>query len=222
MRMLGALHPGAEHYVAKVQALKKAFFFVNLDAVPGDYAEFGVFQGTSFVAALRAHLVTRSATSPERSFWGFDGFEGLHSTSAADRHPSWTEGEFAASYAETRRRVGRAFRTRARWQLVPGLFQDTIALQTAPARGIERIAVVLIDCDLLEPARLALDFVAPALQEGSVLLFDEFLGYRGSPVRGEAGAFDDFCKRHPELSFRPAFEYGLGGRAFLLAARSSA
>ncbi len=220
VRTATAVHPGMEHYWAKIAALKKAFFFVNLDDVPGDYVEFGVFQGTSFVSALRAHLITRTNAAQARTFWGFDSFQGLRYTSEGDRHPSWTEGEFKADYERTRRRIARRFGSKAAWQLVPGFFEDTIANQTAPHRGIHKAAVVLIDCDLRQPAWIALEFVEPALQEGSIVLFDEFLGYGGSREKGEAAAFEEFRRNHPNLVFRSAFEYGLGGRGFILASRS--
>lgn len=40
--------------------------------------------------------------------------------------------------------------------------------------GIERARVVHLDCDMLISTKLALDFLSPALQSGTVLLFDDF------------------------------------------------
>ena len=78
------------------------------------------------------------------------------------------------------------------------------------------VAVALIDCDLGTPAELALDFLAPALQPGSVLILDDFFAYRGSRRQGVAGAFERFRARHPDWDFRRLFDYGHGGQGFIL------
>jgi hypothetical protein len=84
--------------------------------------------------------------------------------------------------------------------------------------GIDAIAVALVDCDLGTPARLALDFMRPALQNGSVLILDDYFAYRGSATTGVAGAFADFQAANPTLQFRRLFDYGHGGQGFVLAA----
>ena len=48
------------------------------------------------------------------------------------------------------------------------------------------------------PRRSFLDGIAPILQEGTVLLFDEWFSYKGNPTKGEARAFFEFLEAHPE------------------------
>ena len=74
----------------------------------------------------------------------------------------------------------------------------------------------MIDCDLKESTKLALEFIKPSLQEGTILIFDDFLDYKGSMVKGECGAFEDFKKSYPNFLFRRAFDYGYRGRAFIV------
>ena len=40
------------HNITKIQALKKAFFYCFVEKVDGDYLEFGVFEGASFISAF--------------------------------------------------------------------------------------------------------------------------------------------------------------------------
>jgi hypothetical protein len=216
VRLVALLPPAIEHNLAKTAALKKAFYYAALEALPGDYVEFGVFEGTSFIAAFETDRRLRPAAVPPRAFWGFDSFEGgFKYFDQRDRHPFFREGEFSSSYDLACRRVGGHFRGRARWKLVPGYFEQTLAGTTAPEMGIERVAVALVDCDLGSPARLALDFLRPALQPGSVLILDDFFAYRGAEDAGVAGALAGFQAAHPELRFRRLFDYGHGGQGFV-------
>ena len=219
VRLVSALHPAIEHNVGKTLALKKAFYYAALEALPGDYVEFGVYEGTSFIAAFENDRRLRPRSVPARAFWGFDSFEGgFKYFDERDRHPFFREGEFASSYELVRRRVGRHLGNRAPWKLVAGYFEQSLAGQTAVDMGIPAIAVALVDCDLGTPARLALDFMRPALQNGTVLILDDYFAYRGSTNTGVAGAFADFQAAHPNLVFRRFFDYGHGGQGFILAA----
>ena len=175
IRLVARRHPQVEHSLEKIRGLKKAFHFVNYEGVPGDYVEFGMFEGASFIAALEAHLATRAVSDIERAFWGFDSFEGLRFDQEAASHHRLAEGHFQTSYERVERRIKRNFGYRAEWHIVRGFLQETIADKTPSELGIERVAVAMFDLDLEEPTRLGLRFIRPALQEGSVLLFDALL-----------------------------------------------
>jgi hypothetical protein len=217
VQLVSAVHPAIEHNVGKTLALKQAFYYAALEALPGDYVEFGVFEGTSLIAAFENDRRLRPPAVAARKFWGFDSFEGgFKYFDPRDRHPFFREGAFASSQAQTARRLERHFRGRAPWQLVPGYFEDTLAGQRAADLGLNAVAVALVDCDLGTPAELALNFIRPALQPGSVLILDDYFAYRGSRQQGVAGAFERFRSRWPELGFRRIFDYGHGGRGMVV------
>jgi hypothetical protein len=217
VQLVSALHPAIEHNVGKTLALKQAFYFAALEAVPGDYVEFGVFEGTSLIAAFENDRRLRPKSVGARKFWGFDSFEGgFKYFDERDRHPFFREGDFASSEAQTRRRLERHIRGRAAWQLVPGYFEATLAGKRPADLGIGVVAVALVDCDLGTPAELALEFLGPALQPGSVLILDDYFAYRGSKEQGVAGAFERFRARWPALGFRRLFDYGHGGRGLVV------
>lgn len=155
---------------------------------------------------------------PERAFWGFDSFElGFKYSDERDRHPFFREGELASSYEKTRRRLERHFKERAKCTLIKGYFEDRIGGKTARNLGIEKNSVALIDCDLGTPDLDTLNFMVPALQNGTVLIVDDYFAYRGSKSRGTAGAFRQFRDEHPKFVFRRLFDYGHGGHGFVRA-----
>jgi len=217
VRLLVALPPAIEHNMGKTMALKKAFYFAFLEQLAGDYLEFGTFEGTSLIAAFENDQKFRGPDTPTRSFWGFDSFEGFKYFDARDRHPFFQEGEFASNYQMVRQRIARHIKDRAKWELVKGYFEETIQGKTTLDFGLEKISVALIDCDLGTPALLALKFMRPALQNGTVLILDDYFAYRGSQKEGVAGAFHQFQAENPQLVFRRLFDYGHGGQGFVLA-----
>ena len=75
--------------------------------------------------------------------------------------------------------------------------------------------MVLIDCDLKESTRLALEFIRPSIQEGTIILFDDYVFFKGNVDKGEYGAFNEFQKKYPKILFRRIFDYGYGSRAFI-------
>jgi hypothetical protein len=214
IKLLARRHPQFDHSIDKIRALKKAFHFVNYEGVPGDYVEYGMFEGASFIGALEAHTATKGSTGLERRFWGFDSFEGLRFPSGAAHH-RLEEGAFETSYERVESRVRRNFKNRAEWHIVKGFLEDTLADENAKL-GIERVAVALFDLDLEEPTKIALRSIRPMLTEGSVLIFDEPFFFKGNPERGEAGAFEEFRQQNPDLVFRRYFDYGFGGRGYVL------
>jgi O-methyltransferase len=217
VRLITALPPPVEHNIEKTRAIKKAFYFTFLEQIEGDYLEFGVYEGTSLIAAFESDMKFRIADAPPRTFWGFDSFEGFKYFDAQDRHPFFKEGEFESSYEQTQQRIAKHFKGRADWKLVKGYFEDTLQNKTALDFEIDKISVALIDCDLGTPAQLTLNFMAPALQNGTILILDDYFAYGGSQKSGVAGAFQQFQHQHPHLVFRRILDYGHGGQGFVVA-----
>jgi O-methyltransferase len=214
-RLVAAISPMVDHNLQKYVAIKKAFYLTALEQLPGDYLEFGVFTGSSFVMAMRAHRSTAFCGLLPTRFFGFDSFSGFGKADAHDQHPFYTDAVFKIDENVTRRNIERRAKG-ATFKIIPGFFNETLTPQAAKGLGIEKIRVAFIDCDLKDPAALCLEFIRPALQPGTILLMDDFLAFRGSEKAGVAGAFKEFCERHPALRWRRAFDYGYGGAAYIL------
>jgi hypothetical protein len=95
-----------------------------------------------------------------------------------------------------------------------GLFQNTIP-ESVPAK-YKAAAVVHVDCDMYESAKIVLEGLAPIIQEGTVLLFDEWFSYKGNPGKGEARAFAEFLESHPEWGAQHYQAYGPYSNSYIL------
>ncbi|KCZ85722.1 hypothetical protein HAD_08555 [Hyphomonas adhaerens MHS-3] len=216
-KMITSVHPSIRHNVEKIEGLQKAFYLTNLESIPGDYMEFGMFEGTSFIGAFEANRKTGTSESPKRKFWGYDSFEGFKYSDEKDRHPFFREGDFKSSYDKVSKRIRKHFKDAAPWAITKGYVEDTIGGKTAAEIGIPKVAVALVDLDLGAPARVCLEVMSGSLQRGSIIIFDDYFAYQGRLDRGVAKAFEDFKVDHPRFVFRRLFDYGMGGQAYIVA-----
>jgi len=199
--------------------------FVAVEGIPGDIVECGVFTGLSLALLAHAHL--RREPETPRLIVGFDAFEGL--PPSTDEHPMWKTGSLSVNAWDhpllpigepvtpdaTRRLFAMCGLPEPRLEV--GWFADTLRA-TVPS-SISQIAVLHIDCDLYESACDVLQGVRPALQDGTIVLFDDWFLFKGNPSKGESRAFGEFLAEQSEWDAVPYRTYGTCGRAFILSSR---
>jgi hypothetical protein len=153
---------------------------VRVSGRGGLFAEFGVWKGRSI-----NHIAGRIRPSV---IYGFDSFEGLQEDWAG-----WTEAKGAFDLK------GKPPRVEPNVRLVTGRFEETLPgfLSGNPLA----FSFVHIDCDTHEAAKTVLGLIGPRIQVGTVLVFDEYFGYRGWRI-GEYAAWQDFVREH-----RVTYEY---------------
>lgn len=205
-----------EHNLGKYNAIKKAFYLTALDKLEGDYLEFGVFTGSSFICALRTHKSLSYLGKINTGFYGFDSFEGFGKVKEYDKHPFYIDNIFSIDSKKIINEIykhGKGINI----NIVKGFFDETIKNKDPKKDfNINRIRCVLIDCDLKESTRLALDFCTNSLQPGTIIVLDDFFSFKGDESKGVAGAFNEFCRKNQRLKFRKIFDYGYGGVAFIV------
>ena len=209
-RLFSKIPAFVEHNVEKYKALRKAFYLTALERLEGDYLEFGVFTGSSFVFACKIEKKYRDIHKGSCRFFGFDSFQGFGEIEQHDEHPFYTDSTFSVSSQKVIGNIQKQTRG-SEIKLVPGFFDQTIAGVRSGAHGIPKARIVFIDCDLKEPSALALEYVKDALQPGTVLLMDDFFSYRGREDMGTAGAFEEFKNKYPHITWRQVHSYGYGG-----------
>lgn len=153
-------------------------------AAPFDYFEFGVDDGESLRWWLQ-HLTNSSAR-----FYGFDSFEGLPEDWGKFKKGSFThEGRMPII-------------TDSRAQLIKGWFHETLPgfLQTHQPKHRK---IIFFDADLYSSTIFVLTAMAPHLQTGDFLLFDEFFA-----PQHEFKALVDFLKSHPQINVKPLAAFG--------------
>lgn len=163
---------------------------LDQEGVAGAVVEFGVFTGSNLENLARSLEKLGSG----RELWGFDSFEGLPAPDAVKDGGVWHEGQYAADH-ETVRAFLRADE-RPWMRLVKGWFADAFAAE--PARAMGDVAYARLDGDLYQSALDCLDFLAPRLVDGAVLVFDD---WAFSWEMGEPLAFREWAARHPEFRF---------------------
>lgn len=212
VNILTSVHPSIVHNLAKIEILKRAFWHTELEQIEGGYFEFGVYEGTSLLAAVKAQRKLKSKIA--RHFYGFDSFDdGFKYFDKKETHPFFREGDFVSSYVATQRR----FKKIPEVTLVKGYVEETIAgRHPTELYGEKKCAVVFVDCDLMNPALVSLEFVTPIIQPGTVIILDDYWAYKGSPTLGPCGALATWLERHPNIKVRDYFTYGYGGTSFIV------
>jgi hypothetical protein len=81
-----------------------------------------------------------------------------------------------------------------------------------------KVAIVHMDCDLYQSTVEVLWglFKQNALQDGTVILFDDFNCNRAHPNYGERRAWSEFLAGQTRFSATPWFTYGYNAAAFIL------
>lgn len=208
--------PYLEFSVAKYQAIKKAMYITAHDLTEGSYLEFGVFTGSSFNFAMKVNKkIDKIFEKTYCEFIGFDSFKGFGKVNEDDKNPRFTSETFSVDEEKVLRNIEKCAKGQ-KYKIIKGFFEDTIKNKTAKDLKIDKIKIVMIDCDLKEPTKLALEFIKSSIQEGTIILFDDYAFFKGSKDKGEYGAFTDFRKKYPQILFRRIFDYGYGSRAFIV------
>ena len=129
---------------------------VKLD---GLHAEFGVFAGHSI-----NHIAAELA-SDGRTIYGFDSFEGLKE--------GWSGTWYRAGHFTL---GGKMPGVRSNVTLIKGWFDATVPPFLA-AHPAQSFAFVHLDADTYESTSLVLSLLAERIVSGTVLVFDDYLGF---------------------------------------------
>jgi hypothetical protein len=205
----------------------------------GDYVEFGVYKGRSLIAAHAAaqnwvnrllngradHLVKDRGAFyqrvhklwAERKFFGFDSFEGMPESKGVDsQRIIWQKGTFSHPIDAVHNSLTAAGIPANQIKLVKGFFSETLTDASRLELGLKKIAVAHIDSDLYESAVLALNFITPMLQNGTVIVFDDWFAYRGHPLMGEQRAFREWQEKNTEWLITEYASHGPYAKAFIV------
>jgi O-methyltransferase len=204
----------------------RALEYVAAAGIVGDYLEFGVLGGFTariVCETMRDMLMLRRVHL-------FDSFEGLpeydspvdaNSYDVAGRNV-WADrmrfpDEFVAALGEPiDRHIHRGLSevvSADRVCIRRGFFSDTLR---EPVET--KAALVHIDCDLYQSTVEVLTrlYETDVLQDGCVLLFDDYNCFKASPYFGERRAFREFLAGQDRFEASPWFTYGFNGAAYFL------
>ncbi len=202
--------------------LKSARFVAN-ELIDGDYLEFGVFQGTSMIFAANAirlgfeqriNKKLNNQDDLQRSkrenlfqkikVVGFDSFEGLPKITKVDSYgDDFKEGQYFCDVENVRKNIvnnlNNAGTRTDNIKLVKGWFEDSVNASTFRDLGIEKAAIINIDCDLYSSASKVLNEVVDLIHDGTILIFADWFAFKGNPNQGEQRAFSEWKLANPGI-----------------------
>ena len=184
----------------------------------GDYYEFGLYRGFTFWFAQQAADILHLR---RMRFFGFDSFEGLPRPEGIDAASSeFQQGDYRCSRTEVVARLSTFGFDWSRAQLVEGFFVDSLRPSLTGPLSMGPVAVALVDCDLYASTVPVLSFLAPLLQDGTILLFDDWNCFGASDDHGQRRAFREFLARSAEWDAEPYLRFGWHGQGFVLRSRA--
>lgn len=227
--------PAARFDPVRTTLIGKAADFVIGGSIEGDYYEFGVFDGSSLEQACWAFETANRALFEEygfvmseearqwaidrrarMKFYGFDSFDGLPEIKGIDVGGAFKEGDYSCPQQTVVRRFEEKGIGLEKIELVPGWFSDSLTEDFIRSRNGRQAAVIHIDCDLYESTNDILLRIVPLIQDGTVIIFDDWFQFRGHPMRGEQRAFREFLDRNPQLIATEYQREGVWRNSFIL------
>lgn len=173
---------------------------VVVNGIPGDIVECGVAAGGNFATMMIGAL---SAGGDDRHFWGFDSFQGIQLAGPKDTQQpgigaithdvNVPDEELLVSSGVTVHSRDSVFDLLKRWglyrkaviSLVEGWVQHTLPYR---AKDIDSIAILRLDMDLYAPTKCALEWLAPKVVPGGVIIIDDW------DLDGAHAAFVEYCE----------------------------
>lgn len=200
--------------------LSRAFTFASYTIPDGDYLEFGVWKGRSFVKAFHMWKAQhwRKGRMQRARFFAFDSFKGLpEPVDAVDRSTGeFKKGDYTFSQ-EAFEHVLRAKKvSRDRVCIVPGWFDESLTHAVKKEQNLQQVAIAWIDCDLYASAVPVLEFLTDLIKDTAVIIFDDWYCFGGRPDRGEQKAFAEWLARHPELRAQSWYSPSWKAQSFIV------
>jgi hypothetical protein len=196
------------------EMLELAMGFVSASKLDGDYLEFGVFEGKTFIMAF--HFAERSKLQSMR-FYAFDSFQGLPEIKGDDlEFKQFSEGEYACSLDRFERTISKGGVELNKVKIIPGWYNEVLNEKAKKELPINYAAIIWVDCDLYESTIPVLDFITDYLTSGTILIFDDWFCFRGNPNKGEQKATREWLRKHPEIEMVEYHKFGWRGNSFII------
>lgn len=197
--------------------LKRSKVLENDNTLMGDYLEFGVYQGGTFI-----HAYKRAANlMPFMRFWAFDSFSGLPELTGPDIGGEFHAGQFSCDQRSFETNLRNSGIEMSRVEVVPGWFDATLTPELKKARGLKVASIVYIDADLYSSTICVLNFLTDLLTTGSVVMFDDWFCFRGDPGKGVQRAWSEWLGRNKQFSAQEFHLFGAYGKSFIMHLNSS-
>jgi len=226
LRELLNINRGVSNRNDKASTFHWAWGYITTNQIKGEYIEFGTYQGNTFIESWRQwdyfqKWMEMQLKSSEKwrvdtfvdyykykpKFVGIDSFEGIPENNESEFY--FSKGDFTASEILVEKNCLDAGMPRNQFQLIKSFYSD-IPSETL----INKAALIHIDVDIYQSAIEALSLCKNIIQQGTVVLFDDYNCFSASNDKGERRALREFSEE-TGIFFEPWFAYRNVGQAFL-------
>jgi predicted O-methyltransferase YrrM len=105
--------------------------------------------------------------------------------------------------------------------LVPGWYDTSLTETAKVQKNLTAACAIFIDCDLYESVVPVFRFITSLIQDGTVIIIDDYFRYKGSPERGIQKAFNEWLAENPHLGVSELERCSANRVAFICYHRSS-
>jgi hypothetical protein len=155
-------------------------------------------------------------------FYAFDSFEGLPPTDDIDKDfDAFYEKEFACDLPNFKKILKNKGVNTSDCEFIPGWFDKSLTQEAKTKLPIKKAALVYVDCDLYKSTVPILDFIPEYLQTGTILAFDDWFAFAGSPLHGEQKAVSEWLKKYPDITLTEYDNISVAGKAFIVHCQDS-
>lgn len=201
-------------YWEESNAFKWASSYVVKNQIKGDYLEFGVWKGNSFIEMFRQIKVNSESfyqigiksknlenIFDEMKFHAFDSFEGLPDSST-DKPIQYFSGNYSADQKLFLDNISKGGVDLNRVTITKGWFNESLNSKCAEKIELKEIAIAYIDCDLFESTVHVLNFITPFIKTGTVLIFDDWFRNAGIKKNGVQGAVLNWLDKNSDITLQ--------------------
>ena len=203
------------------RAFSRAFIPIADPLMKGDVFEFGVCAGYSSMFLAK---YMKKFRLDDTSLHLFDSFEGLPEDKELDANSYecsqgiWKKGDMKVCDGlehYIHKKLSKILSPN-RVHVVKGFFEDTLHnyFSTLPHA---KAKLIHIDCDLYSSTKFVLDFLfkAEVVQDGTMIVFDDWMTSRGNPNLGQRKAVSEVLSKYPWWDFEKYFTSEKGSQIFV-------
>jgi O-methyltransferase len=203
-------------YWQESNAFKWASSYIIKNQIEGDYLEFGVWKGNSFIEMYRQMKInskifyeTNEKKKPgkiknifkDMRFHAFDSFEGLPESNL-QKPIQYFSGNYSAEEDVFMNNLIKSGIDLNKVTVTKGWFNQSLNEECIEKINLKNIAVAYIDCDLLESTLPVLNFINPYIKTGTVLIFDDWFRNAGNINNGIQGAVLKWLNKNKNITLQ--------------------
>lgn len=209
--------------------LHKIWGHVFSNHLYGDYVEFGVYNGESFLNSIQQYKIFMNWLESQKQsneqwrrdvanssplnenilFHGLDTFSGMPQNN--EENFTFAKGTFLSDYDNVHSLIKKEYDN---FKLYKGTFQETKEILHNNLKN-RKVSIVNLDCDIYASTIQALEIIENYLIIGSVIMFDDFNAFNADNKKGQRRAFGEFLSKS-KFTVDEFSTYFYSGKSFVV------